>query len=138
MGIDHPVHLCDTFKGVVKAGPRDTVYLVEHSDTNQGAVLRLIRSLNLDQVNILQGIFPEESGGHSIGDRRFAFVISTWMYMIPQEIFWTGCGPVWSPEESLYLTTMDFTVAWELRRWSMKSELKMTASSYIILTVMES
>jgi O-methyltransferase len=73
VGIDHPVHLCDTFKGVVKAGPRDTVYLGgEHSDTNQGAVLRLIRSLNLDQVNILQGIFPEDSG-HLIGDRRFRF-----------------------------------------------------------------
>ena len=73
LGIDNPVHLCDTFKGVVKAGLRDTVYSGgEHSDTSKGAVLRLIRSLNLDQVNILQGIFPEDSG-YLIADRRFRF-----------------------------------------------------------------
>lgn len=72
-GIPNPVHLCDTFKGVVKAGPRDTVYLGgEHSDTSQDAVLRLLQSLNLDQVNILQGIFPDESG-HRISDRQFRF-----------------------------------------------------------------
>ncbi len=73
LGIDNQVHLCDTFKGVVKAGPRDTVYFGgEHSDTSQHAVVRLVQDLNLDQVNILQGIFPEDTG-HLISNRQFRF-----------------------------------------------------------------
>ena len=61
-GIEDPVYLCDTFSGVVKAGEHDTHYKGgEHADTSQGTVEGLIRTLNLRNVRILNGVFPEET-----------------------------------------------------------------------------
>jgi len=72
-GIEGPVYLCDTFKGVVKAGSRDVAYVGgEHADTNQAAVRELIRALELDRVRILEGVFPDDTS-HLIGDRAFRF-----------------------------------------------------------------
>lgn len=57
-----PVYLCDTFEGVVKAGPYDTIYKGgEHADTSQTVVEDLARTLGLDNIRILKGIFPEET-----------------------------------------------------------------------------
>jgi O-methyltransferase len=73
LGIKNRVHLCDTFRGVVKAGSRDVAYVGgEHSDTNQAAVLELIRELNLDSAQILAGIFPDDTG-HLVSDASFRF-----------------------------------------------------------------
>jgi O-methyltransferase len=67
------LYLCDTFAGVVKAGPLDATYFGgEHADTTKQAVLDLIDSLGLDRVRILQGTFPDESAA-PLADARFRF-----------------------------------------------------------------
>jgi O-methyltransferase len=56
------VYLCDTFEGVVKAGAHDTIYKGgEHSDTTLSVVENLARSLDLDNMRILKGIFPDDT-----------------------------------------------------------------------------
>lgn len=73
LGIVDEVHLCDTFRGVTKAGPLDTAYTGgEHADTSKEVVLDLCSRLNLDRVRVLEGVFPEDSG-HLLQDRRFRF-----------------------------------------------------------------
>jgi O-methyltransferase len=72
--ISDVVYLCDTFTGVVKAGPQDSDYKGgEHSDTTRDIVEKLIHDqLNLDKVIVLEGIFPDETG-HEIENVRFRF-----------------------------------------------------------------
>ncbi|MEN6641393.1 MAG: TylF/MycF/NovP-related O-methyltransferase [Armatimonadia bacterium] len=71
-GIADPVYLCDTFYGVVKTGPNDPVYTGgEHSDTSSARVEALLKSLNVDNVQILEGIFPDETGA-SVEDLCFS------------------------------------------------------------------
>jgi O-methyltransferase len=62
--IPDPVYLCDTFTGVVKASDRDSHYLGgEHADTSRAEVETLIRKrLSLDNVLLLEGVFPEATG----------------------------------------------------------------------------
>jgi len=56
------VFLADTFSGVVKAGAMDTKYKGgEHSDTSQSIVNDLLKSLSINNVEILKGIFPDET-----------------------------------------------------------------------------
>jgi O-methyltransferase len=59
-----PVLLCDTFRGVVKAGPRDTYYKGgEHSDATEEEVRGLASQLGVsDHVKLLRGVFPEDTG----------------------------------------------------------------------------
>ncbi len=60
--IKDTVYLCDTFSGVVKASIEDSYYKGgEHSDTSENIVKNLIHSLNLHNVKILLGIFPEQT-----------------------------------------------------------------------------
>lgn len=61
--IDATVYLCDTFSGVVKAGEKDASYKGgEHSDTSVDEVLSLTQDrLKLDNVELLSGIFPEDT-----------------------------------------------------------------------------
>lgn len=57
------VYLCDTFAGVVKATAHDSVYTGgEHADTSLDLVQGLVRRLGLRNVELLQGIFPDETG----------------------------------------------------------------------------
>jgi O-methyltransferase len=57
------VHLCDTFAGVVKAGSMDSSYVGgEHSDTSRRAVEELLKQMNIDNVRIHQGVFPDQTG----------------------------------------------------------------------------
>lgn len=71
--LSDPVYLCDTFTGIVKAGPRDTRYKgSEHSDASRAGVERLLKSLGLQRVHILEGVFPEETGA-MIQDQSFRF-----------------------------------------------------------------
>ena len=70
-GIRNTVYLCDTFKGVVKAGGLDPFYKGgEHADSSPDVVDGLVRKLGLNNVRVLAGIFPEETG-HLIADREF-------------------------------------------------------------------
>ncbi|MDQ5985424.1 MAG: hypothetical protein CSYNP_01134 [Syntrophus sp. SKADARSKE-3] len=73
-GIIDCVYLCDTFAGVVKAGAEDSGYKGgEHYDTSKDMVEELIfKQLNLDNVKILQGIFPDQTS-KEIEDLRFRF-----------------------------------------------------------------
>ncbi|MBF0547056.1 MAG: class I SAM-dependent methyltransferase [Candidatus Riflebacteria bacterium] len=68
-GIEDKVFLCDTFRGVVKAGVKDTAYKGgEHSDTSRKTVEEFIfNRMNLENVEILEGIFPEQTGHHLEG-----------------------------------------------------------------------
>lgn len=66
------VYLADTFRGVVKAGPRDDYYKGgEHADTSEETVHRLFRSLSLTGYEVLTGVFPEESAASVPSDTRF-------------------------------------------------------------------
>lgn len=71
-GISDSVYLCDTFTGVVKAGDEDSIYTGgEHSDTSREIVEDLLNNdLQVGNVKILQGIFPEETA-HHVADEKF-------------------------------------------------------------------
>jgi O-methyltransferase len=73
-GIEDKVFLCDTFTGVVKAGERDSRYEGgEHADTSRQAVEQLIlKDMKLENVEILEGIFPDQTG-HRIENLQFRF-----------------------------------------------------------------
>jgi O-methyltransferase len=56
------VFLADTFYGVVKAGINDTAYKGgEHADTSPEIVKQLIDSLQLTNVKLLEGVFPDDT-----------------------------------------------------------------------------
>lgn len=56
------VFLADTFTGVVKAGTNDTIYKGgEHADTSLSLVSQLMSSLTLNSVELLEGVFPEDT-----------------------------------------------------------------------------
>jgi O-methyltransferase len=62
LGIDDPVYLCDTWEGVVKTGAVDTYYRDgKHDDTSRQIVEQLVGRLGLERVELLQGIFPDET-----------------------------------------------------------------------------
>lgn len=65
------VYLCDTFSGVVKAGKNDDYYVGgEHADTSQDIVVSLAKELDLDNISILKGIFPEDTGRY-VQEKKF-------------------------------------------------------------------
>jgi O-methyltransferase len=71
LGLDSTVYLCDTFAGVANAGDRDLSYTGgEHDDTSMAIVRALADRLALTNVELLEGIFPEETGDR-LADRRF-------------------------------------------------------------------
>jgi len=73
---DAHVYLCDTFHGVVKAGAPDNEFVGgELSDTSASRVRELARRLGLDNVTVVEGVFPDETGGRIAGSKlRLAHV----------------------------------------------------------------
>lgn len=72
-GINDPVYLCDTFTGVVKASDKDSTYKGgEHADTTRQTVQTLLNDFRLDNVRILEGIFPDETS-RFVEQERFRF-----------------------------------------------------------------
>jgi O-methyltransferase len=66
------VFLCDTFKGVVKAGNKDSHYRGgEHADTSTDTVRQLATNMGLVNIELLEGIFPDATGDR-IKDRKFS------------------------------------------------------------------
>lgn len=62
------VFLADTFSGVVKAGPRDTRYKGgEHADVSRADVEELMEFHECENVEILVGVFPEDTGNRILG-----------------------------------------------------------------------
>jgi O-methyltransferase len=56
------VFLCDTFTGVVKTGPQDTIYKDGmHADTSAEMVTQLLALNGLNNTVVLKGIFPEQT-----------------------------------------------------------------------------
>jgi len=62
-GIQDTVYLCDTFTGIVKAGPHDPVFRDgDLGDTSMQMVEQLIyEQFKLSNVMIIAGIFPEQA-----------------------------------------------------------------------------
>ncbi|MFH0933898.1 MAG: TylF/MycF/NovP-related O-methyltransferase [Pseudomonadota bacterium] len=70
-GLSSQVLLADTFQGVVKAGENDSKYTGgEHADTSVATVEQLLKGFGLENFEILQGIFPEQTGDR-IDERKF-------------------------------------------------------------------
>jgi O-methyltransferase len=74
LGLRDKIYACDTFSGIVKAGEEDPFYLGgEHAATSQRSVEELFYDvLNLDNIEVLTGIFPEETGGQ-VENLKFRF-----------------------------------------------------------------
>jgi O-methyltransferase len=72
--LNDKTYACDTFSGVVKAGEEDPYYNGgEHADTSRRSVEALFYdTLQLDNIEILGGIFPEETGG-KVENLKFRF-----------------------------------------------------------------
>ncbi len=67
------VFLCDTFSGVVKASQKDSSYKGnEHADTSVNVVKKLAAKLEVQNIRILQGIFPDETAPQIDADMLFS------------------------------------------------------------------
>jgi O-methyltransferase len=90
------VFLCDTFKGVVKAGANDGYVGGEHADTDIGIVNQLLTDAHVHNCIILTGIFPDETGP-AIASRRFSLChIDVDVYRSALEVFewvWPRMSP---------------------------------------------
>lgn len=86
--IAEPVALCDTWEGVVKTGEVDTYYRDgKHDDTSRAIVEELVRRLGLTNVELLQGIFPDQTGDR-IADRTFRLVhVDVDVYQSAKDVF---------------------------------------------------
>ena len=73
---DATVYLCDTFEGIVKAGSRDNEFVGgELSDTSAFRVRELADRMALDNVTIVEGVFPDATGGGvATSTLRFAHI----------------------------------------------------------------
>jgi O-methyltransferase len=73
LGAVGTVFLCDGFTGIVKAGAPDRHYRGgEHADCTREIVATLAGVMGVANVQILEGIFPEDTGA-AIAARRFSF-----------------------------------------------------------------
>ena len=71
-GIAERVYLCDTFQGVVKAGAMDTRYKGSEHRAVKAEVEALVHRMNVFNVEVLSGIFPDETGA-ALSDMQFRF-----------------------------------------------------------------
>jgi O-methyltransferase len=97
LGIEDPVYLCDTWEGVVKTGDVDTYYHDgKHDDTSRGIVEKLVKRLGLTNVELLQGIFPDDTAS-AIADRKFRLChIDVDVYQSAADVFawvWPRLSP---------------------------------------------
>lgn len=86
--IESEVFLCDTFEGVVKTGDKDNLYKGgEHSDTSIEYVQDLMDNLNLQNVHIIKGIFPDDVSEQFSG-KTYRFVhIDVDAYQSAKDVF---------------------------------------------------
>ncbi|NUM41852.1 MAG: class I SAM-dependent methyltransferase [Leptospiraceae bacterium] len=62
------IYLADTFSGVVKPSVKDTTYKGgEHADTSEETVKSLIKTMELNRVHILKGVYPDDFSLHTVG-----------------------------------------------------------------------
>jgi O-methyltransferase len=97
LGIEDPVFLCDTWEGVVKTGAVDTYYRDgKHDDTSKGIVEDLVRRMGLGNVDLLQGIFPDETAD-GVDDRALRLChVDVDVYQSAKDVFdwaWPRLSP---------------------------------------------
>ncbi len=74
IGIKNNVYLCDTFSGMVKTSEKDPQYKGgEHSDCKIEDIEQLKQNLNLNNVIVLKGIFPDETS-KLLKDKKFRLI----------------------------------------------------------------
>ena len=66
LGSDKSLYLCDTFRGIPKAGVHDTLKGGEYADCSADGVRTLLASLGVT-ATILEGVFPDENGEQVTG-----------------------------------------------------------------------
>jgi O-methyltransferase len=72
-GINNKIYLCDTFSGTVKAGEKDNYFKDgELSQPSIDLVRNLLSDFKLNDVEVIKGIFPEESCD-KVKDDKFRF-----------------------------------------------------------------
>jgi O-methyltransferase len=88
LNLNAQVFLCDTFRGVVKAGREDSAYSGgEHADTSAQLVAGLLERLGLANVTVLKGIFPDQTG-HAVEDLNFRFChVDVDVYQSAKDVF---------------------------------------------------
>jgi O-methyltransferase len=87
-GIRETVYLCDTFTGIVKAGPKDPAFRNgDLATTSIHQVEQLVHArMQLENVRILPGIFPDEMAP-MLADKQFRFChIDVDVYQSAKEI----------------------------------------------------
>ncbi|WP_173009153.1 TylF/MycF/NovP-related O-methyltransferase [Methylobacterium sp. P1-11] len=84
-----PVHVCDTFEGIVKAGVNDPFYKGgEFSDTSLDFVQSRMSEFDLGHVQLYKGIFPDDTA-HLLRDKIFSLVhIDVDVYQSAKETFY--------------------------------------------------
>ncbi len=91
--IDATVFLCDTFSGVVKAGRQDSEYTGgEHADTSAATVTSLATVMALDNVRVVSGVFPDETGPQVTAERFRLCHIDVDVYDSARDVF-NWCWP---------------------------------------------
>ena len=74
-GVRDRIYLCDTFDGLVKAGPRDTLKNGEMRGPTRADVENLMRQYSVPNVIVLEGIVPDDFAlGHMAITFRFAHI----------------------------------------------------------------
>lgn len=69
--LESTVYICDTFEGIVKAGKNDSSFRDgDLSNASVEDVKYLEKRLNLRNIKILKGIFPDETS-HQVEDNQF-------------------------------------------------------------------
>lgn len=90
-------YLCDTFRGVVKAGEGDGGYRGgEHSDTSAAIVEKLARDLGASEIRLLAGVFPDETGARLPSTRVRLLHVDVDVYQSAidcVEFLWTRMPP---------------------------------------------
>jgi O-methyltransferase len=88
VGIEDTVYLCDTWEGVVKTGDVDTYYRDgKHDDTSYEIVQALIQRLGLDHVELLQGVFPDETGDRVTDESLRLVHVDVDVYQSAKDVF---------------------------------------------------
>lgn len=74
LDVQKKIYLCDTFSGVVLAGEHDSHYTGgEHADSSIDIVSNLCDRLDIDNYEIIKGVFPDESA-QALEDNSFSLV----------------------------------------------------------------
>jgi O-methyltransferase len=87
--IDDPVHLCDTWTGIVKTTAVDVYYQDgKHDDTSKQTVVDLLARMGLTKrVRLLQGIFPDDTADQVETDQFRLVHIDVDVYESARDVF---------------------------------------------------